>query len=397
MKLAAALILVLSTAAASLAQDQNVNSRYIVQKVTVSPERKLSRILREDLHKLVGQNLSQSALDALRDRIRQETGARLVQQRVVRGDKPETVNIVFELRYGQRGIDVKIPKLVYASRLGWNGAADLEAHFAGNTLGFGAVNDGESQVERAAGMRGFYERQELFGRRLGFRFDAEHLRTQWASDNLEPYRMRTNFQPVLTARLWGPLTWSGGVGIQRVETPLSAAKNQGAHAVVQTLRLRQQWSAAGLKQTLEAGYHLRAATHLIASDFVYTRHTWDASYKIQDGAQELVVRAGGGALFGNTPLFERFVAGNTRVLRGYSKFDLTPLGAGRLAAGSVEYHNRGVEAFYDTGSAWNEGGPARVRHSVGCGYRTSKGVMVAVAFPLRGEMISPMILAGINF
>ena len=384
--------------------DVNVNSRYTIGRITLDPERKLSRMLREDIHKLVGQKLNQNTLDAIRERLKQETGARVVAQKLVRGDKPETVNVVLELRYGKRGIDTTIPKLVYISRLGWSGEVDLEGHVAGNTIGIGYADDGESLAERFEGVHGYYERKELWGRKVGFRFDFEDYDTRWNRVTLDaldqtagPYRTRLNFQPVVTARLWGPLTWSGGLSFERLETPQTAAPVQGAHAVVQTLRLRQQWSESGLKQTLEAGYNLRAATRIVNSNFVYARHQFDASYKIQDGSQELVVRGTGGVISGNAPLFERFVAGNTSLLRGYSLFDLAPMGATRLAAGTVEYHNHGVEAFYDAGTVWDEGGPARVRHSIGCGYATRKGAMVAVAFPLRGDFSFPMFFVGVNF
>ena len=397
MRLLAILMLAaLAGATPGQSQDVNVNSRYTISRSTVDPERKLSRTLRDDIHKLVGEKLNQATLDAIRERLKQETGARVISQKVVRGDKAETVNIVFELRYGKHGVDIPIPKLVYASRLGWSGEVDFVGHFAGNTIGFGAANDGDALVERFQGLRGNYERQELFGRRIGFRFDAEAYRTQF-SDATEPYRFRMNFQPVVTARLWGPLTWTGGLSFERLETPNTAAPIQGAHAVVQTLRLRQQWSVSGLKQTLEAGYSLRAATRIVNSDFVYARHQFDASYKLQNGSSEFVVRGTGGVISGNAPLFERFVAGNTNVLRGYSKFDLTPMGSTRLAAGSFEYHNHGIEGFYDAGAAWDEGGAARVRHSVGCGYSTRKGVMVAVAFPIRGDTNFPMFFVGVNF
>ena len=410
MKLLACLAVTAALAAVARTQppDANVNSRYTVENVRVDPERKLSRTLREDLHKLVGEKFNQATLDALRERLKQETGARVIAQRVVRGDKAETVRVVFELRYGKRGVDVNIPKMVYASRLGWSGAVELEAHWAGNTLGFGAANDGDALVERFAGIRGYYERKELWGRKIGFRFDAEDWNDQWNQTTLAalgtttgPYRSRTNFQPVLTARLWGPLTWSGGFSFQRLETPYEAAPVQGAHAVVQILRLRQQWSESGLKQTVEAGYSLRAATRLLESDSVYARHQFDASYRIQDGPHEIIVRAVGGAIGGNAPLYERFVAGTTTVLRGYSKFDLTPEGATRLAAGTIEYRNHGIGVFYDTGTAWgatrDDGGAARLRHSLGCGYTTRKGLMVAVAFPMRGDNMFPMFYAGINF
>ena len=50
----------------------NVNSRYKIGRITLDPERKLSRKLREDIHKLIGQNLNQSTLDTIRERLKEE-------------------------------------------------------------------------------------------------------------------------------------------------------------------------------------------------------------------------------------------------------------------------------------------------------------------------------------
>ena len=40
---------------------------------------------------------------------------------------------------------------------------------------------------------------------------------------------------------------------------------------------------------------------------------------------------------GRAPLFERFTLGDSRTLRGWSKFDVAPVGGSRVAHGSLEY------------------------------------------------------------
>src|SRR6478735_1117317 len=45
----------------------------------------------------------------------------------------------------------------------------------------------------------------------------------------------------------------------------------------------------------------------------------------------------GGILNGDAPLFERFTLGDSSTLRGWSKFDLAPVGGTRVAHGSLEY------------------------------------------------------------
>ena len=411
-----ALVLALAAAWPVLrAQDlgANINSRYVVESVEVAPSHTsgLSRTLREDMKKLVGEKLNQSLLDSLKERLRQETGARLVRQKLSRGEKPDTVKVTFELRYGKKTVDVNIPKLAYLSRQGFSGGANLEANFAGNTVGFGYVNDGEALVERYAGIHGYYERKDLWLGRIGFRFDAQDYSTQWNDTTLAAlgtgglagtaeasgiYRARMNFEPALTVRLVGPLTWIGGVSFQRLETQYPAAHIQGANAVVQSLRLRQQWRESGFVQTLDAEYGLHAAIKALDSDFSYTRHQFDVNYGFKDGPHQVVLRAGGGLLNGQAPYFERFSAGNLTVLRGWSKWDLTPTGASRLAYGSAEYRYKWAMAFYDTGTAWDRDGPATLRHSVGIGVRTGE-FFLALAFPLQDHHVTPLFMAGLNF
>jgi len=77
--------------------------------------------------------------------------------------------------------------------------------------------------------------------------------------------------------------------------------------------------------------------------------------------------AGGGVINGSAPLFEQFVAGNTQILRGWNKYELSPLGSTRQIYGSVEYRYGHFLVFYDTGAVWNRDDPKVLRHSVGAG------------------------------
>src|SRR5438270_10810643 len=62
----------------------NVNSRYIVAGIEVagSDEFTLSQQIHEEIQNLIGENLDQTALDALSGRIKQELHARSVTSRV---------------------------------------------------------------------------------------------------------------------------------------------------------------------------------------------------------------------------------------------------------------------------------------------------------------------------
>src|SRR5262249_37154069 len=112
----------------------------------------------------------------------------------------------------------------------------------------------------------------------------------------------------------------------------------------------------------------------------------------------------GGMVNGNAPIYDRFALGNSLTLRGWNKYALAPLGASRIAHGSVEYRYRMFEAFYDVGSIWDRPQPQQIaavtpsgtKHSVGVGIRKDV-LQLAVAFPLKYGRIDPVFLAGVNF
>ncbi len=106
-----------------------------------------------------------------------------------------------------------------------------------------------------------------------------------------------------------------------------------------------------------------------------------------------------GGITGTPPLFERFVLGNSTTLRGWSKFDLAPLGGTRMAHGSLEYGYHGFQVFYDTGALWDDGRRTAIpKHSLGVGYRTKEdGFFLALAFPVKAGRAQPIFMTGVTF
>jgi outer membrane protein assembly factor BamA len=103
-----------------------------------------------------------------------------------------------------------------------------------------------------------------------------------------------------------------------------------------------------------------------------------------------------GVISGRAPLFERFVLGNSQTLRGWSKFDVAPLGASRMAHNSLEYRYKIFRVVYDAGAAWDRGQHADPKHSLGVGLRRHEFSLL-VAFPVRAGRAEPMFIAGMNF
>jgi outer membrane protein assembly factor BamA len=130
---------------------------------------------------------------------------------------------------------------------------------------------------------------------------------------------------------------------------------------------------------------------------VYARHNWYASYNLEHGRQQLLLSFLAGRLTGKAPLNERFVLGNSKTLRGWSKHDLDPLGGDRVVSGSADYRYRILRVFYDTGAIWNNGQTSGQKHSAGVGLKLKGGILLAVAFPLREGRADPVFYAGLSF
>jgi len=174
--------------------------------------------------------------------------------------------------------------------------------------------------------------------------------------------------------------------------------------VVNTLRYHQRWATSGdSTQQLDAGYSLRAATTLLASDLAYTRHVAHLKYNYSSRAQSVEVTVIAGAIYGQAPLFERFSLGDSTLLRGWNKYDLDPLGGNRLMYGSVTYGYHMMRVFYDAGSVWDPGKSPEPKESAGVGVSSGLGVfekgtfLLALAFPLREGRVTPVVIAGMNF
>jgi len=143
-------------------------------------------------------------------------------------------------------------------------------------------------------------------------------------------------------------------------------------------------------------YDLRMGTRSLGSDFVYGRHRWQFRYALTHGKHTLTDQATAGLITGQAPLFERFVLGNSTMLRGWNKYDIDPLGGNRMLHNSVEYRYGALQIFYDSGAIWDSGQTAIARNSIGCGLRQG-AFFIAMAFPLRENRVEPIFMVGMNY
>jgi hypothetical protein len=301
--------------------------------------------------------------------------------------------------------DLDVAKFVYHSRQGWSGEGTATTRIAGNAFIFGLVSDNDALAERYAGIRAGYERKNVGTDRLRLRFLFSSFHEQWngatfaAASPAQIYRTRQSFVPEATVVLVKPLEWSFGVDFSRYRPIEPAARTESSNAVVTTLRYHQRWGSDGgePQQDLRASYSLRAATHVLESDPVFVRQSGEAHYRYRRGHSQLDLGFLAGRIAGFAPLFERFVLGNSRLLRGWNKFDLAPAGGSHVAHGSIDYSYRGFLVFYDTGAVWDRPEQREQKQSLGVGFRTKDGFQLAVAFPVRAGHADPVFYAGVGF
>jgi hypothetical protein len=397
-------------------QEMNVNTRYTVESVELAGDHPdgISTGLRGELTRLVGSKLNPAALDDLATRIRQELHVRAVTHRLLRGQTPEHVRVVFDVRGTPAKFEASIPKLVYRTDGGVSGLAEGMATVGSQAFTFGGVSDGDNLAERYTGIIARYEDKHLGSDRVRFRVDFESYREQWnpatvnalgqpgaEADTSAIYRTRQNIEPlvafVLARGASGLVNLTVGTSFERLQPQFPAARTESANAMVTTLRYHRRVEGSGAnQQEWDAGYSLRAATNLLGSDFAYARHQGDAQYVYSWGRSQILDDLTVGAITGQAPLFERFFLGNSTMLRGWNRFELDPLGGNRVIANTLEYRYRLLDVFYDSGAIWDQGQTAVLRHSVGVGVRQN-GMYAALAFPVREGHIEPVFMVGMNY
>jgi hypothetical protein len=390
----------------------NVNARFTVESVSLSgwTSPSISRSLRADLDRVVGQKLDHPRLEQLANRIKMELRVADVTVRVAKGSTPQHVVVTFEITKGsERRLDLEVAKFLYNSQEGWSGEGTATAHAGGNTFMLGVVTDGDLLVERFSGIRAKFQRKELGTERLGVSFEFDSFHDQWnpatlaVSSPLDTYRDRQVFSPEATLVIAQAVELDFGARFSRFRLSTPASRTESSNGVVSTLRYHPRWGSAedpkrpdDPEQEIDASYSIEAATHLFGTDPDYTRHFVHARYKFHHIHNLLEIGFLAGRIAGLAPLFDRFVLGNSSTLRGWDKYDLDPLGGSHVVHGSIDYNYRFIQVFYDTGAIWDRAEDREQRQSLGVGLKKDN-FQLAVAFPVRAGHADPVFYAGMNF
>jgi hypothetical protein len=345
-------------------------------------------------------------LEKLAGRIKDELRAAKVRVHVAKGTMPGHVLVDFEV--AKKPVDLKVAKFLYDNKQGWSGEASATTHAAGNAFTLGLVSDDDAMLERYTGMRAKYERDSLGTDRLGLRFEFDDFHEMWSqttasADPSGIYRSRQMFMPEARVVLMEPLELDFGFSFARFQPSTLGATTESSNAVVSTLRYHQRWGSGpgdvgeGVQdQEVEASYSMDAGLRILQTDNDYTRQSVQAHYAFRHDRSSMEVTFMAGRIIGQAPLFDRFVLGNASMLRGWSKFDLDPMGGSRVVYGSVDYSYRNFQVFYDTGAVWDRPQEREGKQSVGVGFK-KEGFQLAVAFPIGETRAIPVCFAGMNF
>lgn len=390
-------------------QDMNVNARYTVESVEVSGQKNwhISDSLRAEVNKMIGSKLDYQALDRLADRIKKELRVPSVSVNVDKGKEPGHVVVDFEVpKSHEQPVELNVAKFLYDSKIGWSGEGAGSTTIKGNKFTFGMISDSDALIERYAGIKVKYERKHVGTDRLHFRFEFDSYHEQWnsttlaASEGAGLYRTRQDFVPEATIVIAAPLELDFGASFSRFRPEQPGANTESSNAVVSTLRYHQRWGSdhdkSGRTQELNASYSLRAAIRAFETDADFKRQMAQGHYRFKRDHSTVDVGFIAGTINGNAPLWEKFVAGNATVLRGWNKFDLDPLGGSHIVHGSIDYGFHWLQVFYDTGAIWDAPQERAQKQSVGAGFKKD-GFQLAVAFPIRSTRIEPIFYAGLNF
>ena len=396
----------------------NINSRYTVESVEIDgvDESTLSDEVRKEMNGLVGERLDQKEAARIRGRIARELGSsRRVSRRIERGTVRDHIRLIFEVKRAPWIPFRELPSFfLYHSKQNFSFAVEAPIDSGPNRVTLHGAYNADDLIERFSGFGVGYQNVRVGTDRLGVRVALARYRQKWepatrlALEDAESvpgtYRSRVSFDASVTVAITPELNFSFGASISELDNETmpdasGMAVFESANAGVASLGFERRWEGEDYRQSFKGSYEARAGAGNIASDFIYSRHFGRALYTFKRDRNRFAGRVEAGRIEGTPPLFERFAIGDSKTLRGWNKFDLTPYGGDRVVAGSLEYGYSVFGLFYDAGAIWNSGELARPRHSVGFGLHGNDPEddwFIMLAVPIKSTGFSPVFTIGIR-
>ena len=354
------------------AKDTDVVESAQVKGVTRSA---YSDALESEIQLMVGKRVDHLEADHLKEKLDTELKHRYeVSENIRKGTKPDTAVVVYEAKFIPWIPNRTLPEVgTYHPQQGISAFVD-GIIFKGITLGMGT--DGDSYIERYKGYTTGYEARMLGTPHLGAKVRFETFGMLWKSQTLDnlllspnlpgAYRSRQAIEPSVAFAFSPSLYATAGANLTELEMMFPTEHWQSAHEATASLVYKSPALKHGSgTNEFTGGYEIRSGTRTLDSDFVYTRHYWDAGYVGKFGKNKLTFSYFGGKITGSAPQFERFSLGNTQTLRGWNKYDIDPIGGDRVFHFSTEWSYKYFGVFMDNGSIWTSGQDATNRSSFG--------------------------------
>jgi hypothetical protein len=408
----------------STGRDANVNARYVVEAVDIRglPERGLGARTEADRQALVGQPLDSDAAQGLQTALGDAFPAYLVRRRIARGQQPGQIRLVYtlELRLSARWLRFEPlgPSAVFHVDQGWGAYLPLSiSHRNLRVAPIVALDHADDLIEEYSGFGLRIESRQLGTDRLGATFEWTNYDLDWreatvAAEALDPqvsalYRNRSTVTTRLRFALTRRLSVSGGVSITELdpldEDPVTGepltdvGPSRVANAFVAGIDFAESWRRdSGPDHDVTAAFTLRAGSDALESDFAYERYAGSAEYRVRWDDHRLIVSGLAGGLSGDAPMFERFALGDTRTLRGWNKYRVSPVGGTRVLHLSGEYRYHGLGFFLDAGSVWEADAERRFRVSTGIGFHPGP-LFFTVGVPINADRQDATFMMGLRF
>jgi hypothetical protein len=399
--------------------EANINSRYVVESVDITgaPDDRVNPELRDDLQKLVGNQLDPDEADRLNRRLETALPGHDVRRRISRGSVRGRIRVLFEVTEGESlrwlHFTPSRSKLIVHDEQGWSGVLDIPIGGRDHRVTLNLVgSNADDLIEEYSGFGIRLESRRVVSERLGFGLELSRMGQSWEQVTLDAvaadpripqaYETRTTITPLVTFALTRHVRVSGGISaselepLEELESAADSVDERMTTSLLAGLAYEQHWEGSPSSHSLAVAFALRSATDALASDLVYKRYFGQASYEYRRGRSAILVSGLAGRTTGEPPLFERFALGDSLTLRGWDKYAIAPAGAERMLHGSVEYRHSVFAVFLDAGSLWNRDTDRKVRTSTGFGIQVA-GAFLTLAFPLNDDELETTFMMGVRF
>jgi hypothetical protein len=361
----------------------NINAKYIVESIELkgTDKSKLSDGLWADMQKMVGHPVDDAVADQFRERMAAELKNPHVRRSVERGNDPQHVRILYEA-VGRNSIGFS-GSGGYHSRQKFSG----RANFAYTFYDFVGVrvdgfNDASTLMERYAGYK--YGAWTEY-RRVRFNAEYSSFRAQWSPGTLQAasaagtsadlYRLRDTIDPSAKITISPAFHITLGVTASQLQMQVPTSHYESVRTANGNADYKFYLSSSE-KHQLSGSYDIRVAGDTLGGSASFTRHLFDQNYewrirkpdpgtKFTPDGHQIDFKVQLGRITGTAPMFERFSLGSTSTLVGWNKYDISPLGASRMAYGAVTYTNRYFSTQFESGSLWNDGQSRVLHNSIG--------------------------------